>query len=241
MPIKKALCQLVWIEAIKEISSVNAELVSFLENFEREYKVLTGTEKPYISKKAHISDQAEIEGLVYIEDDVTVQPFAHIKGPVIIRKGTLIGKSAFVRDGTYIGRYTIIGHSSEIINSIVMDHSSIAHFNTITKSIVGNYVNFSSYASTSSFNLNESITDNGDGVKKRIFLNQKEFVLTQHKFGSIVGDGGRIGAYSMMYPGVTLGRNCLVLPHLMIREGFYPDNTELYLKDYYSHTIERKR
>lgn len=74
---------------------------------------------------------------------------------------------------------------------------------------------------------------------RNCFFDDKTYLKTSSKFGSIIGDHCRIGAYTMTYPGVTMGKNCVALPHLMIKEVFYANDSKLYLQDYYTHTVKK--
>ncbi|MGQ4668689.1 hypothetical protein ACUIJN_23190 [Metabacillus halosaccharovorans] len=188
----------------------------------------------YIHKTANVSNKSSIEGRVYIGPNVTVQDYAYIKGPAIILKNTLIGKSSFLRGGTFIGSYSTVGHASEIVSSIIMNRTSITHFNMISNSIIGNNVNLSAFVTCSSFLLkNRSIIN----LSEDIYIYYKDGnkkKLNATKFGAIIGDNCRLGAYVIAYPGVTMAPGCVVYPQISLKSGFYKGDSRVYIPNYYS-------
>ncbi|NMO79418.1 MULTISPECIES: DapH/DapD/GlmU-related protein [Niallia] len=181
----------------------------------------------YIHPNVKIAKNCTIEGLVYIGEGVSIQDYAFIRGPVIILNNSLIGKSAFIRNGSIIGSNTIIGHSSEITRSILLNNTSIAHFNCITYSIIGSNVNFGSHACTTSFLLkNNNINSLDIDMYYYIDENNKQKVNSK-KFGAVIGDNCRFGAYSMTNPGVSMEPDCIVYPYTSVRKGYYFQDTRL--------------
>jgi len=190
------------------------------------------TNKTYISPTAHISPTAVLTGDVYIGDNVTIEDYVVLKGPVIIYDNTYIGQHALIRNNSIIGYGNIIGHSCEVSNSIIMNDTTIAHYNVITCSLIGSNVNFSAFASTASFLLkNKKIKK----LEEPIVLHTPDgglYKASSLKFGSIVGDNCRIGAFALLDPGVIMEKDCIIYPLLNVSSNYYIKESSLYIEDY---------
>ncbi|MDH5366856.1 MAG: LpxA family transferase [Cyclobacteriaceae bacterium] len=157
------------------------------------YQTITGLDNNY-----------EIKGGIAVHNTATIEKGAILKAPAIICENCFIGAHAYLRGGVYIGSSTKVGPSCEIKSSILLQNISVAHFNFIGDSIIGNNVNFEAGALIANhynereiktiFVLIDSITNN-TGVEK---------------FGSLVGDDSKIGANSVLSPGTILKPNTIV-------------------------------
>ena len=78
---------------------------------------------------------------IFIGSGTRLEPSAIIKGPAVIGENCDIRQGAYVRENIFAGEGCVIGHSTEVKNSILMDHSEVGHFNYIGDSIVGRHVN----------------------------------------------------------------------------------------------------
>ncbi len=101
-------------------------------------------------------------------------------------------------------------------NSIILDNSSISHFNHVADSIIGNNVNLA--AGTQLANLRF------DKQKVYVKSGEEKIDTELEKFGTILGDGCQIGANAVLNPGTVLGKNCVVYP-LVVASGTYPENS----------------
>lgn len=142
---------------------------------------------------------------VAIHETATVEAGAVLKGPVIIGKNCFVGAHAYLRGGVYLVENTRVGPGCEIKCSMIGRNSSIAHFNFVGDSLIGNQVNLEAGAIIAN-HYNER-TD------KRIFVQvDGESVYAQReKLGAIVGDYSRIGANAVLSPGT------LLLPHSIVK------------------------
>ena len=86
----------------------------------------------------------------------------------------------------------------------VFNNSSIAHFNFIGDSIIGNNVNFEAGAIAAN-HFNER-TDK----KITLFYNDEIILTSTEKFGALVGDNSTIGANAVLSPGTILSANTVV-------------------------------
>jgi UDP-N-acetylglucosamine diphosphorylase / glucose-1-phosphate thymidylyltransferase / UDP-N-acetylgalactosamine diphosphorylase / glucosamine-1-phosphate N-acetyltransferase / galactosamine-1-phosphate N-acetyltransferase len=91
-----------------------------------------------------------------------------------------------------------IGPGCEIKSSIIGKGTSVAHFNFIGNSLVGNDVNFEA-GSVIANHYNER-------EDKRIFIKIGSEMLDTgiDKFGALVGDNSKIGANAVLSPGTLL-------------------------------------
>jgi NDP-sugar pyrophosphorylase family protein len=150
-------------------------------------KVLPGLNREFIIRDevaVHITAKVEIGAI--------------IKSPAIIGANCLTGASAYLRDGVFLGEHVIIGPGCEIKSSIICSQTSIAHFNYIGNSIIGNRVNFEA-GSVVANHYNERII-------KRIFVTINNHMIDTgtEKFGTLTGDDVKIGANAVLSPGTVL-------------------------------------
>jgi bifunctional N-acetylglucosamine-1-phosphate-uridyltransferase/glucosamine-1-phosphate-acetyltransferase GlmU-like protein len=115
-----------------------------------------------------------------------------------------VGAHSYFREGVYLGESVKVGASCEIKSSFIGARSSIAHFNYIGNSIIGQDVNFEA-GSIAANHYNERIS-------KRIRVKYRSEIIdtASEKFGALVGDHARIGANAVLSPGTILEKNSIV-------------------------------
>lgn len=146
---------------------------------------------------------------VYIEDNVEIDSTAKIIGPVIICSGARVGFNSLVRGSVIIGKNSTIGHAVEIKNSVVLNNSSVPHFNYVGDSIIGSNVNIGAGTITANLRLDKKTVP--------INLNRSKKIETDlRKLGSIIGDESNIGAHVVLNPGTILAKKTFVYPLLNI-------------------------
>ncbi len=152
----------------------------------------------------NLSDEFIINGKTAIHKSAEIEVGAILKGSIIINENCRIGSYAYLRGPIYLGKSVNIGPSSEIKQSIILNSTSIAHFNYIGNSIIGNNVNFEA-GSICANHYNERLD-------KNISIKYKNQVISTNssKFGSLVGDDSKIGANSVLSPGTILEKNSIV-------------------------------
>ncbi len=139
-----------------------------------------------------IEDSIAIHKSAEIEDNVTIKPFTIIGKDCIVRAG------AYLREGVLLGENVIIGANCEIKQSLICTASRIAHLNYIGNSIIGEDVNIEAGAIVANhFNERED-------KKITVVINGKTMKTGVTKFGSLIGDGCRIGANAVLNPGTIL-------------------------------------
>jgi UDP-N-acetylglucosamine diphosphorylase / glucose-1-phosphate thymidylyltransferase / UDP-N-acetylgalactosamine diphosphorylase / glucosamine-1-phosphate N-acetyltransferase / galactosamine-1-phosphate N-acetyltransferase len=129
---------------------------------------------------------------------------AVLKAPCIIGENCFIAAYAYLRGGVWLDSNVIIGPSAEIKSSFFFNGSKAAHLNFIGDSIIGRNANIEAGAILANYR-NER--DN----KEIVCFDGRHHIHTGcDKFGSLVGDGCRIGANAVLAPGTVLARGTIV-------------------------------
>ena len=151
-----------------------------------------------------LGDDYEITDEVAVHKTAVVETGAVLKSPAIIGPDCVVGAHAYFREGVFLDQSVKIGPGCEIKNSIIFSGTAIAHFNYVGNSIIGRNVNFEA-GSIAANHYNERLD-------KRISVLYRGEVIDTGvtKFGSLVGDGSRIGANAVLSPGTILERNSIV-------------------------------
>ncbi len=161
------------------------------------------------------SDFEIAEGIA-VHRTATIERGVTLKRPAIVGENCVVGANAYFREGVYLEKSVKIGPGCEIKNSIICSGTAIAHFNYIGNSIIGKNVNFEA-GSIAANHYNERIA-------KRIFVLYRSEVIDTgvEKFGSLVGDGSKIGANAVLSPGTILAKNSIV-KRLELVEQYKPE------------------
>lgn len=151
-----------------------------------------------------LGDDYEFTDEVAVHKTAVVETGAVLKSPAIIGPDCVVGAHAYFREGVFLDQSVKIGPGCEIKNSIIFSGTAIAHFNYVGNSIIGRNVNFEAGSiATNHYNEREN--------KRISVLYRGEVIDTGvNKFGSLVGDGSRIGANAVLSPGTILERNSIV-------------------------------
>jgi UDP-N-acetylglucosamine diphosphorylase / glucose-1-phosphate thymidylyltransferase / UDP-N-acetylgalactosamine diphosphorylase / glucosamine-1-phosphate N-acetyltransferase / galactosamine-1-phosphate N-acetyltransferase len=153
---------------------------------------------PFLSGEYKISNNQAVHYSARIEPGVIM------KGTVIIGPGCLVATGAYLRGGVFLDQHVGIGPGCEIKASVIAQGTTIAHFNFIGNSLVGNRVNFEA-GSLIANHYNER-------KDKRIFIHINNEILDTgvDKFGALVGDNSKIGANAVLSPGTFLRPGSIV-------------------------------
>ena len=168
----------------------------------------------YISPSAQISDKATIAGPVVIGDNVTVFENAVIRGPVYIGPNSVIGNNSLVRDYSHIGANCFIGYSTEVKNSYIGDRCWF-HMSYVGDSIIGEECSFGAGTVLANFRFDErniSVEIEGESVD-----------TGRDKLGAIIGNSSKTGVNVSILPGVKIGPNSIVGPHVCLTKDLPPD------------------
>jgi len=149
------------------------------------------------------SDYRVTDGIA-IHETATVEPGAVLKAPCIIGASCFVAAYAYLRGGVWLGQNVIIGPSSEIKSSFICANSKAAHFNFIGDSILGENVNIEAGAILANFR-------NEWKVREIICFDGAQYWRAgQDKFGSLIGDGTRIGANAVLAPGTIIKKDGVI-------------------------------
>jgi NDP-sugar pyrophosphorylase family protein len=148
-----------------------------------------------------------IEGDMAIHRSATVEAGAVLKGPLVIGPGCLVASGAYLRGGNWLGAACIVGPGAELKSSFLLGGSTLAHFNFVGDSVLGQDVNLEA----GSIVCNHR-NERGD-PEVHVRMGGVRVATGQRKFGALLGDGCRIGANAVLAPGV------LLLPATVVGRG----------------------
>lgn len=163
----------------------------------------------YISESATVSSFASIHGVVYIEEGVKILDFSCLQGPLYIGKNTLIGNHSLIRE-SIIGENCCIGQGTEIARSYVRK-KVYTHRTYIGDSVIDDEVNFGAGCSIGNLrhDHNEILT-----IVKGGHVNSGK-----NKLGIFCGKNCRFGVNTSFAPGIFIGENTWVFPHLFLQNN----------------------
>ncbi len=192
---------------------------------------------PYISPSAHISEKAIIEGKVTLGDNVRVLENAVIRGPAYIGRDSVIGNNVLIRDYSHIGADCIVGYGTEVKSSYI-GNTCLFHSNYIGDSIISDGCSFGAGTVLANFRFD------GGNIKTKV---QGKWVDTgQSKFGAVLGNNARTGINASIIPGIKIGPNSFVGPHVCLTHDLEPNKiiltqTSYNIMENTTETIEGKR
>lgn len=173
-----------------------------------------GQGKRSISPTARVSERATIEGDVIMEDGVRVLENAVIRGPCYIGRNSVIGNNVLIRDRSHIGEGCVVGFATEIKHSYIGDNCWF-HMNYVGDSILADNCLLGAGAVTANFRFDE-----GD---IRVKIGDEPINTETDKLGAILGRGAKIGVNVTIMPGVKVGANSLIGPHLCLNRDVGPN------------------
>lgn len=180
----------------------------------------------YVGREVKIRSDLFLKEMgIFIGNGTVLEPTALIKAPVIIGNDCEIRQGSYFRGNVIVGDKSVIGHTTEIKNSIFMNHSEAGHFAYIGDSIVGSYVNLG--AGTKLANLQFRTPEEKRSGKINTIKMHAEGKNTDtgaKKFGAVLGDYVEIGCNTVTSPCVIIGKNTWVYPNVTVKKGFYPPN-----------------
>ena len=180
-----------------------------------------------LDKDAYLKEQD-----IFIGSGTRLEPSAIIKGPAVIGENCDIRQGAYIRGNIFAGEGCVIGHSTEVKNSILMDHSEVGHFNYIGDSILGRHVNMGAGSRLANLQFRNKVDkEKGFIPPIQIPLGSEDFKTDMDKLGAILGDHTELGCNAVICPGTLIGKGSWVYPNLMVPKGYYQPATVLIPKD----------
>jgi len=146
---------------------------------------------------------------IAVHDSATVEPGAVLKPPCIVGENCFVAAYAYLRGGVWLGRNVTLGPSVEVKSSVIGEGSKAAHFNFVGDSMIGRDVNIEAGAIVANYR-------NERADKEIICFDGERLIRSgRDKFGSLIGDGCRIGANAVLAPGTIL-TPATVVPRLAL-------------------------
>jgi bifunctional N-acetylglucosamine-1-phosphate-uridyltransferase/glucosamine-1-phosphate-acetyltransferase GlmU-like protein len=146
---------------------------------------------------------------IAVHETATVEAGAVLKPPCIIGENCFVASYAYLRGGVWLGRNVILGPSVEVKSSVIGEGSKAAHFNFVGDSVIGRDVNIEAGAIVANYR-------NERADKEIVCFDGERVIRTgRDKFGSLIGDGCRIGANAVLAPGTIL-KPATVVPRLAL-------------------------
>jgi bifunctional N-acetylglucosamine-1-phosphate-uridyltransferase/glucosamine-1-phosphate-acetyltransferase GlmU-like protein len=154
---------------------------------------------------ANLSSSYKIIGHgIAAHDSATIEEGAVLKAPCIVGENCFVAAYTYLRGGVWLDSNVTVGPSAEIKSSFLFGGSKAAHLNFIGDSIIGRNVNIEAGAVLANYR-------NERDSKEIICFDGRRYIQTGHdKFGSLVGDGCRIGANAVLAPGTILARGAVI-------------------------------
>jgi bifunctional UDP-N-acetylglucosamine pyrophosphorylase/glucosamine-1-phosphate N-acetyltransferase len=181
-----------------------------------------------VSSDAQISDKATIKGDVVIESGAKVFEGAVINGPSYIGKNTIIANGALVR-GSMIGNDCVIGYETEVARSYLKSQVWL-HKNYVGDSVFESNISLGSGTVTGNLRLDEQ--------KISMEVKGKKVDTGRNKLGAIIGSNVRIGINTSIMPGIRVGSNSFVGPHVLLTKDV-PENS--FVKSVSSYKITKNK
>jgi bifunctional N-acetylglucosamine-1-phosphate-uridyltransferase/glucosamine-1-phosphate-acetyltransferase GlmU-like protein len=146
---------------------------------------------------------------IAVHTTATVESGAVLKPPCIIGENCFVASYAYLRGGVWLAANVILGPSVEVKSSVIGEGSKAAHFNFVGDSVIGRDVNIEAGAIVANYR-------NERADKEIVCFDGERLIRTgREKFGSLIGDGCRVGANAVLAPGTIL-RPATVVPRLAL-------------------------
>ncbi len=168
-------------------------------------KVLSALKKS-IDKTAVLEEGVTIKGAVRIGKNTVLKSGTYIEGPVVIGDNCTIGPHAYIRPDTSIGNNCTI--RGEVVDSILMNHTTAKHQCYIGHSVLGEKVNIGAGTITADYRH--------DGSDHTTLVKDKKVNTHRRKLGAFLGDGVHTAINTSIYPGRKIWPNGGTLPGSVI-------------------------
>lgn len=153
---------------------------------------------------ATLGDDYEVKKGVAVHKTAIIGHNVTIKAPAVISANCFVGSNSYLRGGVFMAPGATVGISCEVKTSVLLEGAAVAHFNFIGDSIIGHDVNIEAGAILCN-HYNEREDDT-----VFVHVDGQRISTGLHKFGSLVGDGCRVGANAVLSPGTLLPPKTIV-------------------------------
>jgi NDP-sugar pyrophosphorylase family protein len=143
-------------------------------------------------KCQEVYQSAEIVTRLFVGQNVKIQPYTLFSGLVILDDDVRIGPYNFIRGPVYIGKGSLVGPGCEVIRTIVMDKTVIAHKNLVADSILGSNINYGGMSMSANFPVGREY------IKVRYRGEEYQY---NGKYGATIEDDCSLGILTCTMPG----------------------------------------
>ncbi|MEM1931100.1 MAG: sugar phosphate nucleotidyltransferase [Sulfolobales archaeon] len=161
-----------------------------------------------------VESGTKIKGPVYIGRNSEVLSGSYIEGPVYIGDDVTIGPNAYIRPGSIILDGSRIGFSVEVKESVVMEGVHAHHLSYIGDSIVCEHSNLGAGTILANLRL--------DNREIRVRVKGVKVPTGRRKLGGLLGGYTRIGVNVSVNPGIKVGAYSRVFPGVTLYEDVPP-------------------
>jgi NDP-sugar pyrophosphorylase family protein len=171
---------------------------------ETPWDVVGNVQRIVTEKIKTLGSEYRIQNDIAIHKQAQLEEHVILKGPLIISNGCFVAAHVYLRAGVFVGEKCVIGPGCEVKSSILMPEGALAHFNFVGDSLIGSAVNMEAGSIIANHH--------NDRTDKTIYvlINGKKTQINSIKFGSMIGDGTKIGANAVVSPGNILPSNTIV-------------------------------
>jgi NDP-sugar pyrophosphorylase family protein len=153
-----------------------------------------------------------VNGNIAIHKTAKIEEGVILKGPLIISENCFIAAHAYLRAGVFCDRHVIIGPGCEVKSSIILEKSTLAHFNFAGDSIIGSNVNLEAGSILANHH------NDRDNKEIYILFEGKSTATGSQKFGALIGDYSKIGANAVLSPGTLLKPKSIISRLVLINQ-----------------------
>lgn len=139
-----------------------------------------------------------------IHRSAQVEAGAILKPPCFIGPNCLVAAGAYLRGGVWLEGDDIVGPGCELKTTFIFSGSKVAHLSFVGDSVLGHDVNIEAGAMLANYR--------NERADKAIIIQHRGTALRTgvDKFGTLAGDGVRIGANAVIAPGAILDRGAII-------------------------------
>lgn len=170
--------------------------------------------KRSIADTAKISEKATIDGNVIIDEHARVLENAVIRGPCYIGKNSVIGNKVLIWNNSHIGDNCVVGYGTEIKKSYIGSNCWF-HSSYIGDSVIDDNCSFGAGTVTANFRFDEKTV--------KISIKKEKMDTMLDKLGAIVGSNSKTGVNTSIMPGIKIGPNSFVGPHVSLTKDLEPN------------------